>query len=328
MINRSPWRSWPLLIALGVFTACGQEFNLPPQPEPQPIPSAGTYNLEKVWEVNSPTDMASQGSFLYVIEGRAEVNAYFVERPNPVRPAFVAPFEGLIEPVQLAVARRESTYVFVADAGDMTVKRYHFTGGTPRASFTDSSWADFTGLAADERLFVYVADASRDTIFKYNPAGQRDRLISDLGSGTGFVNGPRGLHYNGEHLIVADTNKDWVQRILTDSTNTAAEGEPIGLDASLSSPWDVTTSRDEPEEVYIADLGSDRVLKYRASGTLIDSVYSPFKVETELDPPIDRPRFITAEGERVFVADPEQNRIVTLRRARGGTAPPDTSGAP
>jgi hypothetical protein len=320
---------WPLAIALGIFSACGQEFTLPPQPEPQAPPTAGTYNIEKIWDLNAPTDMVSQGAFLYVIEGNSEVNAYFIEQRDAVRPSFVAPFEGLIEPVQLAIARRESTFVFVADAGDMKIKRYHFTGGAPRSSFTDTSWVEFSGLAADERLSIYVSDATRDTIFKYRSTGDRDRLIADLGSGTGFVTGPRGLHYDGENLVVADTNKDWVQRILTDSTNTAADGDPIGFDASLSSPWDVTTDRNDPNEIYIADFGTDRVLKYNISGALIDSVYSPNKLETQLTVPIDGPRHIAAEGEQVFVADPAENRIVVLLRAtEGSSLPPDTTGAP
>ena len=129
--------------------------------------------------------------------------------------------------------------------------------------------------------------------------------------------------------MVADTNKDWVQRILTDSTNTAADGDPIGFDASLSSPWDVTTDRNDPNEIYIADFGTDRVLKYNISGALIDSVYSPNKLETQLTVPIDGPRHIAAEGEQVFVADPAENRIVVLLRAtEGSSLPPDTTGAP
>lgn len=303
------------LLLLGSL-ACGQEFSLPPQPDPGRIPTAGTYNLEKIWTLPGPTDVATQGSYLYVIEEESRVAAYLTQPIQPQNPFFVGEFEGLIRPVRLAVGKRDSTFLFVADAGDMRIKRYHFTGGQPRDSFTDTLWNQFSGLAADNFLNVYVSDATRDTVYKYTFDGHRIRLVSDEGNGTGFVRAPNGLHFNGEHLIVADTEKNWVQRLRPDTTNIAAPGQPIGADFPLNMPLDVSADR-LAEFIYVADTGSDRILKFLKTGGFVDSVYSPLKPETELEIPLEAPRYVAAEDSLVFVSDPENNRLIGLRLASG-----------
>jgi DNA-binding beta-propeller fold protein YncE len=299
-----------------LLASCGQEFHLPPRPEPGRIPTAGTYNLEAIWSLDAPTDLASQGSFLYVIEGEASVRAYLTEQRTPQQTPFVTEFQGLVRPVHLAIARKDSTFVFVADAGDMTVKRYHFTGGAPRQAFRDSSWIELSGLAVDGDLNVYVSDAPRDLIYKYGPDGEPDRLISDLGSGTGFVQSPTGMFWNGVHLVVADTGKNWVQRIEVDTTNVAAQGEPIGVELTLDEPRDVASDRDR-SFIFVAETGSDRILKFLTTGALEDSVYSPHKLETTLEIPISAPRYLATEGDRVFVSDPENDRVVIFKLASG-----------
>jgi len=301
---------------LGMFAvACGQKFDLPPQPDPGRIPTPGAYNLEKSWDVDRPTDLVSQGSYLYVISGDSRVETFLTRSKTPIHPQFVGEFRGLVRPVAICVARRDSTFVFVADAGDTTVKRYHFTGGEPRHSFRDSIWrGDFTAIAADENLATYLSFADRDTILKYDESGHRERLISDRGTGVGFVIGPHGLHWNGRHLVVADTEKNWAQRLRGDTTNVAAPGDPIGANFSLFGPRDVTADR-LGEFVYVADSGRDRVLKFLATGSFVDSVYSPTKAETQLEVPIRNPRYVAVEDSLVFVADPDGNRIVAFRLA-------------
>ena len=124
-------RRLPLLLGLGLLAACGQQFDLPPQPPPQVPVEIDTYNLAKIWSVEAPSAMASQGSLIYVIKGNQSIGAYFVNDQVANQASIVSDFEGLIRPVQIAVAQRESIYVYVADEGDMSIKRYHFTGGSP-----------------------------------------------------------------------------------------------------------------------------------------------------------------------------------------------------
>jgi sugar lactone lactonase YvrE len=299
-----------VLLLLG----CGQKFELPPQPEAGRIPTPGKYNLDKVWDVDgSPTDLVSQGSYLYVIEDSQRVVTYITRSKTPQHPVFVDPFEGLVKPVQLALSRRDSTYLLVADAGDRTIKRYLFTGGPPRFTFTDSIWrGDFAGLAADSKLNVYVSFAHSDSILKYDAAGTRVRLISNTGTGSGYVRRPSGLYWTGYDLLVADTGNNLVKRVDTDTTYVST-APPVG-DPLLAGPRDVVSDR-QNEVLYVADTERNRVLKFLRTGDLVDSVYSLTKAETRLDVPLYAPRFVAIEESLVFVSDPGNKRVVAFRLA-------------
>ena len=305
-----------LAVLLPAMIGCGQEFVLPPQPDPGRIPTPGTYNLDRIWEIPSPSDLVVQGSYLFVIERQEKVAVYLSRQSTPRPPGFIEPYEGLIQPVQVCLAKRDSTFLFVADAGDRMIKRYYFRGGPPLHAFTDSAWVEFSGIAADHRLNVYVADAARDTIYKYDDRGNPVRLVSDFGNGFGFVIAPHGIAFSGDRLWVADTGKNYVQALLPDSTNTAdGSAGPIGGPETISGPLDVDTDL-AGETVFVADTGNDRVLRFAATGAIRDTVYSHAKWETRaVDPPLTSIRHVAADDSLVFLPDPANDRIVILRLA-------------
>jgi hypothetical protein len=306
-----------LLAAILLAAACGQKFDLPPQPEPGRIPTPGTYNLDKVWHVPSPTDMVLRGSYIYVIEENQRVTVYLSHQKEPRLADYVGTFEGLIRPVQICVAKKDTTYIYVADAGDMQVKRYYFLGGRPRFSFIDSTWVEFSGLAADSDLNVFVSDAARDRVDEYDADGQWVRIITDFGTGQGYVIDPQGIAYVENTLWVSSIGplRNWVQRLRPDTTHVAYEGRPIGLDFELSRPSDVATNL-SGESVFIAETGSDRVMRFQATGGFEDTVYAPTKRETIVDPPLDAPRYLSADDSLVFVADSANSRVVVLRLSK------------
>ncbi|MBM3286825.1 MAG: hypothetical protein FJY88_05690 [Candidatus Eisenbacteria bacterium] len=332
--------------ALASALSCGQKFELPPQPDAGRIPTPGTYNLDKVWQIHHPTDLALQGSYLYVIEevmvpglpdsSARRVGAYLSRQKNPRRPSFVTDYEDLIRPVLICVAKKEATYIFVADAGDSTIKRYHFTGGPPVLTFRDPLWTtsvhcpdnldslcwppptEFTGLAADNDLNVYLSDAVKDSIYKYDSQGNRVRAISSYGSGQGYVIDPHGLAFAGGALWVADTGKNWVQRLRPDATNLAfSEHDPIGFNEAhqVLEPRDVATTP-SGQSGFVAQTGNDRIMRFQATGAPEDTVYSPEKRETMVDPPIRGPRYVAADDSLVFVSDSANSRVVVLRLSK------------
>ena len=317
-----------LCAAAAVLGGCGSQFELPPQPPPGRIPEPGTYNLWTVWPVSDPGDLAVYGLYLFLIEEQARVSAYYSTRLSPQPVPMVSDFRGLQAPVRVALAKRDSLFVVVADSSDMQVKIYYWLGGEPLHTFRDSLWQRFSGLAADPQLNIYVADAERDTVQAYDRWGRRLRVVTDYGTGFGYVIDPHGLSHNGEMLIVSDTGKNMIQRLDPDTSNVAALPGAIGEDGGLLlEPQDVETDR-YGEFIYVADTGHHRVLKFQTTGAFQDTVYSAEKID--LDPPILRPRFVTSEDavqyydetlgawvdfKTVYISDPEQNRVVLLKLA-------------
>jgi len=300
-----------LLWALG----CGQQIELPEQPdEVLPIPKPGTYNLLSVWTVPSPSDLAVSGLYVFVIEENHRLGVYSSTRLYPFTPSMVSEFEGLQKPVQVTVTKRDSLFVIVADSADMTCKIYYWLGGEPLYTFTDSLWRRFDGLAADPSLTIYVSDAARDTIQAYDRWGNRQHVVSDYGTGSGYVIDPRGIAYSSSRmLIVADEGKNWVQRLEPKQSNVAAILEPIGIEEDLlSRPHDVAADPNG-EFVFVADTGHDQVLKFLTTGSFEDTVYSHAKIP--LEPPVDQPAFICALDSLVFLSDSTNDRIVLLQLA-------------
>lgn len=321
-------RFLPAMAALLVLAAaCGQQFSLPPEPDPEPIPDAGRYSFDRTWSLPAPRDLKIWGSYIYVItantgadsaEVKARVEMFLTSRPDPVVPPSdrIQPFTGLIDPVHLAVAHRESIYVFVADRGDMKVKRFNYTGGPPRFSFTDPTWREFSGLAADDDLNVYIADAARDTIARYDDHGRFSRVISSWGAGSGFVMRPHGMEWNGRELVVSDTDQDRIVLLRTDATETAS-GSPVGVGAGPfrpMQPLDVAADRLAPH-LYVTDTGNSRILKFDLDGTFVDSVYSARDSDPRMGPPLLEPAHVTVRGRTVFVSDAANNRLVAFQLA-------------
>jgi hypothetical protein len=317
------------LLAAGLLLGgCGQEFTLPPQPPPGRTPEPGTYNLWSTWPLPHPTDLAVYGLYVFVIEEHERVGAYYSARLYPQPVPLVSEYTGLDTPVQLALAKRDSLFVVVADSSDMQVKIYYWLGGEPLYSFRDSLWQQFDGLAADRHLNIFVSDAARDTVQAYDRWGRHLRVVSDYGTGYGFVIDPHGIAHNGEMLVVCDTGKNLVQRLEPDTSNVLALPGAIGAEEELLlAPQDVATDR-YGEYIYIADTGNHRVLKFLTTGAFQDTVYSQEKIV--LDPPIVSPRYLTSEDavqyydeeigawvdfKTVYVSDPEQDRVVLLKLA-------------
>ncbi len=301
-----------LVGALLGAAGCGQRIDLPEQPPAVFVtPEPGTYNLKTVWELSAPSDVAVAGLFLFVIENHTRVAVYYSTRGYPARPSLVSEFAGLTAPVRLAVAKRDSTFLVVADSADMRLKIYYWLGGEPLFSFTDSLWESFSGLAADGNLHIYVADAARDSVLAYDRWGRRLRVVSDYGTGSGYVIAPHGLAHNGEMLIVADTGKHWVQRLRPDTSNVAAILDPIGLEEDLLLAPEGVAVDPSGEYIYVADTGHDRVLKFQLDGEFADTIYSAQKIG--LDPPLEAPRYLCARDSLVFVSDPETNRLALFQ---------------
>jgi hypothetical protein len=299
---------------------------------------------------------------------KAQVKVFLANKPDPIAPTSggFRPFTGLEDPTRICVVQGDSTFVLVADRHEVmrtdttsvvidsagvggpydttfvtqevvrsrswSVKRFHFTGGAPLASFglpgpflpdgpVDlNRWVEVNGLAADENLNIYVSDAIRDVVDQYDRKGRLLKHLSTRGTGDGYINQACGVNWNGVELIVADTGQDRVAFLDRNAVETATR-RPVGTTTGPFSPRrpeDVASDRAQTF-VYVADTGRDRILKYRLTGEFVDSVYSAqvsFPSGAELARPIRAPRFVAVEEPLVFVSDPENNRLVVFALAK------------
>ncbi len=295
------------LLGGALFLAgCGQKISKPEETQGGPTTPPGNYILTYVWsDFPGTTDIVvTTGGFVYVAQESSRVVAYktFSPTPHPL----IAPLENLVKPVLLAEGPNEEIYV--ADAGDMTVKHFPRAGGPPLVTFTDPAWAVFGGIAVDDQGYIYVGDSEKQFIWKYTPAGERDTLggngvLSESGAGIGYVIHPRGLSFDGTYILVTDTGHNQVKRLAKDAyascflfINGPSPTDPF------DSPLD--SDSDELGNIYVADTGKNRVLKYTNLGVLDKTVnWDP---EFPIGPPVG----VAARGDWVYVADPDNSRIL------------------
>lgn len=296
-----------LLLSLVVLCGCGQKIEGPEETPGGIAPPPNTYILTYQWE-NFPgtTDIiVTVGGFVYVAQESSHVAAYTTFSPQ--RHPLIADLEGLVRPVLIAEGVGEQVYV--ADMGDTTVKKFARSGGAPIQVFSDTAWTAFGGIAADKAGFLYVADREREMIWKYTASGERDTsfgtggVLSEGGEGVGYVRQPGGMCFDGVYLQVADTGKDRVQKLVPDEF---AFGILSIIGPSLEDPFQspLDSAVDSDGNVYVADTGNNRVLKYDSSGSLLVTVnWDPTVV-------IGPPPAVAAKDRWVYVADPQNSRIL------------------
>lgn len=300
------------------------------------------------------------------VSTRGNVRSYAFARPNPSSPPtdLGYSFSGLFNPMALAAGGDGVSLplnrVFVLDQGDTCLAKfnpdsarcgfipirqiqyfwhvyeYGLTGGAPRSSFTDTSMAFVTGIAADAAGNVYVGGTAvvllpdqdprllqrvfQYRIYKYHRdaahpgAWVRDAsyLVAD-GQGVGFVKDPHGMAWTdagAPGLYVADTGNNSGEKLddHTSSTGffrdaTDASGGP------LVAPVDIAA--DFAGFSYVADPGDNRVLRFDPYGTYVQ------RVDVEPDESgnaLRNPVAVAADDSLVYIADRTLAEVIRYRR--------------
>jgi DNA-binding beta-propeller fold protein YncE len=252
-----------------VLAGCGQRIEAPEErPWNRPLPAADAYSFryERIgFDTTSDLELA-RGGLLYVASTDGITPYYQTVEGGPGWT-----FGGVLDPA--AVCEAPNGQIIVADQGDTTVKVFDPDGGDPVASFQDADWIQFGGIAADGAGNIFVADRQRSFVRSYladgTPRFAED--MADSGFGLGHVLQPNGLFYDGEHLWIADTGKNWVQKVVPDSvqlglafldgyTYEDVDGNEIKI--PFSSPIDVATDTDG--YLYVADQGNKQIFKFDA----------------------------------------------------------------
>jgi hypothetical protein len=233
------------------------------------------------------------------------------------------------------------------------VREYHLAGGDTVTSFTDTTFAFVSGVAADAAGSVYVSGLAivilpnpndirlhervfQFRVFKYSrgpryagvvpndrnmpgAAWHRDTtFVSEVGNGTGFVVDPRGMFWNraiGDGLYVADLGNNRAQRLY----DVGVDNGYFALDGTDSGenilePLDVTA--DVAGYSYICDTGGRRVLRYDPYGSYVQRV----DVEpSEFGQLLHGPVAVAADDSLVYVADrypayPDSDVVIRYKR--------------
>jgi hypothetical protein len=222
--------------------------------------------------------------------------------------------------------------------------REYLLDGNLVNSFTDTTFAWVSGIAADASGRVYVAgvimycrvdpynDHVRTLEYQYRirryVPGSGNRYVIDgpwrkdltyvllQGTGFGATMDPRGMQWSapqGPALYFADFGNNQVQRFGDPSGGAPSFKLNLGGAGSdsmlLSQPVDVAV--DSAGYVYVVDAGNLRVLRYDSNGNFVQRVdLNP----GDVGPVLSRPAAVAADNRQVYIADRGAAQVLRYRR--------------
>ncbi len=317
---------------------------------------------------------------------RGDVQLYPFAQPVPINaPAYFEPPHGLFNPVALAWGQNR---LFVLDAGDTCmakydpargtceafvgrdtslqyaniirdysatwrVREYASKGGDTISTFTDTTFAKVSGIAADDQGFVYVCGWAavldtnandqriRDRKFKsriiryargprypgvnppdlYMPGADwhRDTTWRAIdGTGLSFIQDPAKMTWttlDGGALFVADRGNDAAKLMATFAPN-------IGFLKVDGSETPTGTAFHSPEGVavdrqgylYVVDRLNARVLRYDAFGNYVQDVNVENNMNDPNKPPLLDPIAVGVDDSLAYVIDRGRGQVLRYKR--------------
>ena len=163
-----------------------------------------------------------------------------------------------------------SGIIYVADAGDNTIKKLSPTGrllaswGRTGSAPGELSWPQ--GVAVDTQGNVYVADGDNSRIEKFSSTGTLLAVFGNTGSTAQRLNLPAGIALDAQgDLYVTDLRNHRLVKFSADGTFLTAWSGAGGK--QFSSARDVTVDR--VGDIYLADARNFRIVKFSPTGKVL-----------------------------------------------------------
>ncbi|MFN8587706.1 MAG: hypothetical protein U0704_07860 [Candidatus Eisenbacteria bacterium] len=312
------------------------------------------------------------------ITPHGSLGLYPLSRPTPIVGAYFQPLTSLFNPIAVASAQNK---LFVLDAGDTCmahydpvrgnclanttpfapnfiqninaywrVREYGLGGGDTVSTFTDTTFATVTGIAAGEDGYVYVCGQAimLDTletdqrirtrqfvsrIYRYargpkypGAPNAQDRnmpgcnwhrdttwVIED-GSGNSTVFDPAGLYYSryaSRPVFVADRGNSKVKGLSSVVTNLGlVQTDGSTTGSNFVQPTDVTA--DLAGFFYVVDRGNRRVLRFDVnSGEYIQRVDNEPNAQSE---ELLDPVAVAVDDSLAYIADRGRGKVIRFKR--------------
>jgi tripartite motif-containing protein 71 len=164
-------------------------------------------------------------------------------------------------------------------------------------------------VASDPAGDSYVANTANDRVEVYNPEGRFLRSIGTSARGLGALTGPRGLALDpAGRLLVSDTVGSRVELFAPQSDAYAGQWTAAGGHrASFAKPSGIGI--DVRGSVYVADEGSERIVRLWGDGTYLSELGGPASLGGAQLNGADAVAVAQSSG-RTFVADAGHNRVL------------------
>ncbi len=325
-----------LMLLNALILGCGQKMEIPTYSNQLSTSDtsyvsvgswSGTYGSDNK-ALNNPLDIivADKSQFVCVADsGNKRIIKFPMEGENIIQLDLPG------EPLALAyLSRYNSLYVAMKMDTTFTVKWYDINSDTLKGELSDTlmlNLQSISGMVIDASGNIIIADYKRNVIERYKDNGEFYLTLSNLGNGAANVDFPGGIALDNEsQLLITVRNHNWIQRISPAVSLMALDFGPLWDDTDavnyfigdleqetgdawgeFNLPRDVWV--DKWGNIYIADTGNKRTLKFNSYGVAFPSQSIEEKITNPLALATDE------DGESLYITDKDRKSVEIFIRS-------------
>ena len=195
---------------------------------------------------------------------------------------------------------------------DENLQFSHMMGGSGK---DNGKFQCITGIAVDNKGYLYVADGQLHSIQKFTINGQFISQFGSAGTAEGQFKGPHGLAMSqSEMLFVCDCNNHRIQ-VLKGGLFSYTFGQHGKEPGAFNCPRDLTLNSNE-DQLFITDSNNNRVQVFTSSGQflrLFTNISSSFKLQRPIGilHTQDNHMLISSADSHVVLVFTEDGRFVS-----------------
>ena len=158
------------------------------------------------------------------------------------------------------------------------------------------------GVAVDKDDNIYVSDAYKHCLYKFNKNGDLIKKFGKKGESIGEFNFPQGMVVAGDQLFVCDRKNHRIQVLTTDLKPVNQFGSLGASEGQFDQPESIAV--DNEQLLYVADSANLRIQVFTTDGQFIRSI-SKKAVEQQ----IQWPQGVCTDASYVYVVEYRSNRV-------------------
>lgn len=207
--------------------------------------------------------------------------------------------EGLSQPHDAAMSP-DGKLLFVTDMRNSRMQVVETMTLKPVGIFGEGQLSNPHDAEFDQNGHLLVADTGNDRVAIYEVRGANAMLAGEL---TG-LSGPEGVAVAPDGRVIVSNTRAATLSVFRDGRLERTIGRRGAQDGEFSSPHDVEAAADG--SVYVVDSGNNRVQVFDAT----------LNYRTRFDPTLDLdgPKYLAFDGDRIWLADEYNHRILMLDR--------------
>ena len=219
---------------------------------------------------------------------------------------------GFVAPTAMAV--RDDGRIFVASRGgagfgaivgiQVVTRNHEYFGQIGTGGKGEGQMVCPSALALDDEGSLFLADDKLNRITIFDSEGSTVSSWGVKGAGEGEFDGPSGLLFQGNDLLVVDHRNNRVQKYSREGKFIEQWGSQGEGDGEFNLPWGISSDKDG--NIYVADWRNDRIQKFTEDGQFIASFGESGSDEGQLHRPADVA--VDSDGN-MYVADWGNQRL-------------------